>query len=149
MSERKDQRAEPSAESTDVEKRSGRASFDERGNSVWEWRTDSGDFSRDVETQRVRKLELGELSLAETAIQRRPEGLTPHGKVKEGANPYNNAKTPGGGFNPYDTGSQRAMKRESAAPSPKVARTPAELRKLDEFLKMKRRLEQQKQEEDE
>ena len=50
------------------EKRSGRVSYDERGNSVWEWQLETGVYSRDVSTQRLRKLELGELSIAETAL---------------------------------------------------------------------------------
>ena len=35
---------------------SGRAGFDERGNAVWEWRTDSGAYKSDVDTQEVRAI---------------------------------------------------------------------------------------------
>lgn len=36
---------------------SGRIAFDDRGNAVWEWRTDSGDFKSDVDTQTVKALQ--------------------------------------------------------------------------------------------
>jgi hypothetical protein len=37
--------------------KSGRVVFDERGQPVWEWRVDTGEFSRDVDTQQVRQLQ--------------------------------------------------------------------------------------------
>ena len=36
---------------------SGRIAFDSRGNAVWEWRTETGDFKSDVDTQTVRALQ--------------------------------------------------------------------------------------------
>lgn len=36
---------------------SGRIAFDDRGNAVWEWRTQTGDFKSDVDTQTVRALQ--------------------------------------------------------------------------------------------
>ena len=57
------------------EKRSGRVGFDERGNSVWEWQLETGVYSSDVSTQKLKKLELGDLSIAETAANKRPPGL--------------------------------------------------------------------------
>jgi hypothetical protein len=36
---------------------SGRIGFDERGNSVWEWRTDSGTYKSNVDTQEVRAIQ--------------------------------------------------------------------------------------------
>jgi hypothetical protein len=91
------------------EKRSGRVGFDERGNSVWEWQLETGVYSRDVSTQKLKKLELGDLSIAETAAHKRPPGL---GDTKApmpggGFNPYDNSPQTGGGFNPYDNAKAR------------------------------------------
>ena len=60
---------------TDDGKRSGRVSFDSRGNSVWEWQLETGVYSRDVNTQKLKKLDLGDLSIAETGILKQPPGL--------------------------------------------------------------------------
>jgi len=57
------------------DQRSGRISYDERGNSVWEWRLETGVYSRDISTQRLKKLDLNDLSIAETASHQRPPGL--------------------------------------------------------------------------
>lgn len=35
---------------------SGRAAFDERGNATWEWRSDTGPLTDDIDTQRLRAL---------------------------------------------------------------------------------------------
>lgn len=122
------------------EKRSGRASFDERGNSVWEWQLDTGVYSRDVSTQKLKKLEMGDLSIAETAVNRRPASLG--GKDRSplpggGFNPYDNSPQVGGGFNPYDAAdaARRKFQAPEASPQP---RTPADMRKLDELIKKQR-----------
>jgi hypothetical protein len=39
------------------EPKSGRVAFDERGMPTWEWRVDTGTFSRDIDTQRIRQLQ--------------------------------------------------------------------------------------------
>src|SRR5262249_35234358 len=78
-------------------KRSGRAGVDDRGNTVWEWQRETGVYSRDISTQKLKKLDLGDLSIAETASHQRPEGLP----GEKAAPP---PKKPGGGFNPYDSG---------------------------------------------
>ncbi len=36
---------------------SGRIAFDERGNARWEWRTETGSFKSDIDTQKVRALQ--------------------------------------------------------------------------------------------
>ena len=43
--------------SKDPDPKSGRVAFDERGRSTWEWRVDTGTFSRDVDTQRLKQLQ--------------------------------------------------------------------------------------------
>jgi hypothetical protein len=135
-------------------KRSGRAGVDERGNTVWEWQLETGVYSRDISTQKLRKLDLGDLSIAETASHERPAGL---GKDK-GAGPK---KLPGGGFNPYDSsnGSGAAggnpydnarnagKKVQPTAPSTPPARKPMDLKRLEEWMQIKKRLEEQKKNE--
>lgn len=75
-------------------KESGRVAFDARGNPVWEWKTATGMFDRNVSTQRLKKLEAKELSLLDTApVVPRSKGLA----LEEPA------KMPGGGVNPYNS----------------------------------------------
>jgi hypothetical protein len=131
--------------SADDAKRSGRVSFDSRGNSVWEWQLETGVYSRDVNTQKLKKLDLGDLSIAETGIQKRPPGLGDEPQPGGGFNPYDNApKSKEGGFNPYDNA--RALGAKFAPkPTPQKERppprSPDELRKLSEWIKMKKNLE--------
>lgn len=61
----------------------GRFTFDDRGNTTWEWRTDTGTFSREIDTARVRALqEAAGVKLDEPAA------------APEGANPYSTANSP-------------------------------------------------------
>ncbi len=106
MSDPKDQKPPPRSDqptavgSQGGDKRSGRVAHDARGNPVWEWQLETGVYSRDVSTQRLKKLDLGELSIAETARHKQPEGL---GEQSSGrSNAPKKAPMPGGGFNPYD-----------------------------------------------
>lgn len=126
-------------------KRSGRVSFDSRGNSVWEWQLETGVYSRDVNTQKLKKLDLGDLSIAETAIQKGPLALADDAKPSPGGgfNPYNNAQSSKQeGSNPYDNarslGNKFAPKPEPEKPR---ARSLDELRKLSELIKQKRKNE--------
>jgi hypothetical protein len=123
-------------------KSSGRVTFDERGNSVWEWQLETGVYSRDVNTQKLKKLDLDELSIADSAIHKRPTGL---------GGP---AKSPGGGFNPYDSSNpgnpydSRALGNQ-VRPDPSASaprRTPADMRKLDEWIKQKKQAEKKEDE---
>ena len=106
----------PSApdEETD-DKTTGRVKFDDRGNAVWEWAISSGAFGHEVSTERLRKLEHPALSIADDAP-------TPFETVR--ANPLGAKK----GYDPYDSG--------------KLGKRPAparkDLRKLSEFLKLKK-----------
>lgn len=129
----------------DAEKRSGRVAFDDRGNSVWEWQVETGVYSRDVNTQSVPKLDLDELSLEETSQVRALE-LVPAQESR-----LDRAK-PGGGFNPYDNTPvakhaghdpyRTPRQEEVSSPAAKepVRRTSADLRKLSEWILMKRGL---------
>lgn len=106
----KDRSTNPAAESAPPDespgggKRSGRVAFDSRNNPVWEWQLETGVYSRDVSTQKLKKLDLGDLSIAESAIQKRPPGLEDAaGEKGKLARPL-----PGGGFNPYDSSARPA-----------------------------------------
>lgn len=98
-------------------KATGRVQFDDRGNAVWEWQVATGAFGREVSTQRLQKLEHPALSLAD-------EGTRPN-SVR--SNPLGTKK----GYDPYDSG--KLGKR--AAPQKK------DLRRLSEWLKLKKQAE--------
>lgn len=132
--------------------RSGRISYDERGNSVWEWQLETGVYSRDISTQRLKKLDLNDLSIADTAIQQRPPGLSDPAKPKPGGgfNPYDNSSTPGGkvGASPYHGGDKGALKLAEPKPA-EPERKPTDLKKLQEWIELRKRVEQNKREQDE
>ena len=156
-SDPKDKKPDRSAEPTAVgqqggNKRSGRVAYDSRGNPTWEWQLETGVYSRDLSTQRLKKLDLGDLSIAESAIQKRPEGLTepaPAAKPKAplpggGFNPYDNSSRSEGG-NPYDNARSISKKLGPTPPAP-VSRKPSDLRKLDAWIKQKKNLPDAKDE---
>lgn len=109
----------------DGEKSTGRVKFDERGNAVWEWQVATGAFGREVTTQRLQKLEHPALSIADDAP-------TPFETVR--SNPLGTKK----GYDPYDSGKLGGKKPE---PQKK------DLRKLSEWLKLKKQAESNKDEE--
>jgi hypothetical protein len=141
--------SEPTAVGTQgSERRSGRVSHDSRGNPVWEWQLDTGVYSRDVSTQRLKKLDLGDLSIAETARHKRPEGLDkPKEKAMPGGgfNPYDNSSAKGeGGSNPYDNAKALGNRMRPGQPPAAPARKPTDLKKLEEWMKAKKRAEENK-----
>lgn len=87
-------------------KQSGRVAYDSKGNPVWEWETSTGAFSRDVSTQRLKKLE-AKLSLEET--QPVPTAKSKSLSVQE------SERLLGGGMNPYDTGGPATTSNNPAA----------------------------------
>jgi hypothetical protein len=142
-----------SANDPDADKRSGRISYDERGNSVWEWQLETGVYSRDISTQRLKKLDLDDLSIADTATHQRPPGLDDPQARKPlpggGFNPYDNSSTARGnvGTNPYSSGNKAPLKPTAPAADPK--RKPTDLKKLQEWMELRKRVEQNKRENDE
>ena len=143
-------------------KSSGRVAFDARGNPIWEWQLETGVYSRDVSTQKLQKLNLGDLSIAETAIQKRPAGIAAlAGSVAKpktaslpggGSNPYDTSPRPDASGNPYDNAPALAGKPKEAegqpskpaAPSIRRAAPPplpkeSVLSRLDQWFKDKRR----------
>jgi hypothetical protein len=133
-------------------KRSGRAGVDERGNAVWEWQLETGVYSRDISTQKLRKLDLGDLSIAETASHQRPSGLGAKDPDKReragGFNPYDSSGAGDPGGNPYDTARNLGKKLQQPASAP-PPRKPMDLKRLEEWMQIRKRLEQQKKDDDE
>ena len=113
---------EPASKKDAGEKSTGRVKFDERGNAVWEWQVATGAFGREVTTQRLQKLEHPALSIADDAP-------TPFETVR--ANPLGTKK----GYDPYDSGK---LGRKPETPQKK------DLRKLSEWLKLKKQAEANK-----
>ncbi len=111
--------APPSAE----DPKTGRVKFDDRGNAIWEWSVATGAFGREISTDRLKKLEDSGLSLADDAP-------TPLGLVQ--SNPLGVVK----GYNPYDSG------KLGTAPAPKKT----DLRKLGDWLKLKKQAASNKDE---
>lgn len=107
-------------------KRSGRVQFDDRGNAVWEWSVATGSFGRDVSTERLKRLENPGLSLAD-------DSPTPFDYVKP--NPLGTVK----GYNPYDSGQLDSGKPTDSA-------RKKDLRKLSEWLQLKKQAEGNKDE---
>ena len=118
---------------------SGRVKFDERGNAVWEWAVATGAFGREVSTSRLKKLEDPGLSLAED---------TPTPAIDFKANPGTSPVKPGPvtpnpkgvaqGYSPYDSG----LLAKSAPPPKK------DLRRLSEWLKLRKQASNNNQDED-
>ncbi|WP_129776104.1 hypothetical protein [Peristeroidobacter soli] len=155
MSDPRDKRSQeppapPQSDDPQGDKRSGRISYDERGNSVWEWQLETGVYSRDISTQRLKKLDLNDLSIADTATHKVPPGLEqpepPKPKPAGGFNPYDNSSTARGnvGTNPYNSGGKAPLKPAAAEPK----RKPADMRKLQEWMELRKRVEQNKREDD-
>jgi len=87
------------------DKQSGRVTFDAKGNPVWEWQTSTGVFEQDVSTQRLKKLEAPELSLAATqpipTLGGKSSGKTTGGNPGKPASSGKSKEDTG--FNPYDS----------------------------------------------
>ncbi len=92
----------------DPDLKSGRAAFDDRGQSTWEWRVDTGTFSRQIDTQRLKQIQ-------------EQAGVT----LKEDPPP------PAGGINPYSAPTP-------LPPETKKRRTLDDMRKLSEEIKRNR-----------
>lgn len=146
-----DAKQTPTAGESGTDKRSGRVSFDSRGNPVWEWQLETGVYSRDVSTQKLKKLDLGDLSIAETARHKKPSSLedpqqpaVPERNERPsggGFNPYDSASSAGsGGFNPYDNARSAGNRLKPSQPPAAPPRKPTDLRKLDAWIKLKRKL---------
>jgi hypothetical protein len=101
------------AMSANKDSKSGRVSFDDRGQPVWEWRVDTGTFSSDIDTQQLRQIQ------DEAAVTFNGEAATASAV----------------GFDPYST-------IVSAEPKRAPRRTLDDMRKLSEEIKRKRQQQQ-------
>jgi len=92
---------------------SGRIAFNDRGNAVWEWRTDTGTFKSDIDTQQVKALQ------AATDVKLGSPLAYPPGHSPGSHNPYSSVDGP----------------REAKTPR----RTLDDMRKLSEEIKRTRK----------
>jgi len=105
--------------------KSGRVKFDDRGNAVWEWAVRTGSFGTDISTSRLKKLDSSSLSLVDDAPP-------PSRVVKE------NTKGLVQGYSPYDSG----LLAKKEPPRKK------DLRRLSEWLKLKKQADANKQDDE-
>lgn len=125
-----------------IEKKSGRVAFDARGNAVWEWSMSTGIFGRDVDSERLKKLEAPDLTIADDQ---------PHKTRAFGTSPEQR----GPGFDPYNTHAQKpvASRPKSTGGDPynnlssargkggELSDKPTDLRRLSEWIKRQRELQ--------
>jgi len=114
----------PTATTRVTKNNTGRVKFDERGNAIWEWAITTGSFGTDAASQRLKKLDSSQLSLADEAPPASNE------LVKE------NAKGVVQGYSPYDSGH---LVKE-AVPT----RKKTDLRRLSEWMKLRNQVNQKK-----
>ncbi len=100
------------------EPQSGRVAYDDRGQPVWEWRVDTGVFSRDVDTKQVRQIQ-------EAASAKLQDVPSPRSV----------------GFDPYSTAVAKEpppQPQPSKPQPPKTRRTLDDMRQLSEEIKRNR-----------
>lgn len=114
--------APPKPDETDEsdEQKSGRVTFDARGNAVWEWSMSTGNFGRNVDTKRLKKLEAKDLKIADDPTS------------KEKTFTLRPAKQPGGGFDPYNSSGASFVPTKKPTPKPK------DLRRLSEWIQQQK-----------
>lgn len=134
-----DEKAE--APNSPAEKKSGRVTFDARGNAVWEWSMSTGIFGRDVDSDRLKKLEAPDLKIADDPPQKAKAFGTSPDQRGPGFDPYNtHAQKPTGtqpkstGADPYNTVSSGPGKTGDSSGK------PTDLRRLSEWIKRQREL---------
>jgi hypothetical protein len=74
---------QPPLEPGSTDKKSGRVSFDSRGNAVWEWAMNTGIFKRDIDTKRLEALAANNLEI--------------DARASTAGDPYNNTRSADGG----------------------------------------------------
>lgn len=144
--------ASPARGVSALENNAGRVTFDSRGNAVWEWRTDDGEFHRDASTSMVRALQPVGLSIEATMRVKRPaagpvakdqmkaplSAAQPRADVTGGSGATLRLESPAtgrtagpgpgrelSGFDPYNSGRDpRHLLRESRRSATKPSRGP-------------------------
>jgi hypothetical protein len=76
---------------------SGRIAFNDRGNAVWEWRTETGTFKSDIDTQQVKAL------TDATGVKLGGPETFPPGHSPGSHNPYSTVDGPREAKNPRRT----------------------------------------------
>ena len=125
-----------------ADKKSGRVTFDARGNAVWEWAMSTGIFGRDVDSERLKRLEAPDLKIAEDAPQKGKSFGTSVDQRGPGFDPYNThsvkgAKAEGGkdtGRDPYNTAGAGRKAGDQRG-------KPTDLKRLSEWIKRQRELQ--------
>jgi hypothetical protein len=124
------------------DKKSGRVTFDARGNAVWEWSMSTGIFGRDVDSERLKKLEAPDLEIADDLPQKAKAFGTSPDQRGPGFDPYNTHAQKPVAVQPKSTGSD-PYNNLSASPGRKGDGTgkPTDLRRLSEWIKRQRELQ--------
>lgn len=124
MSDPKDKKAvEPPASPLDDRKQSGRVGRDARGNAVWEWESETGVYSRDVSTQRLKKLEAKDLAFLDTGSMEKTDPGSPNSPEAKktlavSKNPSAGTRAKESEFNPYDSAGRGAFNSPSTHQPP-------------------------------
>ncbi|MGE0113339.1 MAG: hypothetical protein AB7T07_00420 [Steroidobacteraceae bacterium] len=87
---------------------SGRVSWDERGNSIWEWQTAPGVYSRDISSQQLQALEARNLCLLDGSHAHTAEiawSRNANGRLSARAVQANEVVMPMRGIRPNKSGS--------------------------------------------
>ena len=124
------------------DKKSGRVTFDARGNAVWEWAMSTGIFGRDVDSERLKKLEAPDLRIADdtpqkgksfgTSVDQRGPGFDPYNTHSiKGAKPEENRDTGRDPYNTLNAGRKKDGQRGK----------PTDLKRLSEWIKRQRELQ--------
>jgi hypothetical protein len=136
------QNGESESGNAPADKKSGRVTFDARGNAVWEWAMSTGIFGRDVDSERLKKLEAPDLRIAEDAPQKAKSFGTSVDQRGPGFDPCNTHSVKGAktddvkdtGRDPYNTA---GAGRKGGGQRGK----PADLKRLSEWIKRQRELQ--------
>ena len=141
--ENKPPKDDQSESSLPAEKKSGRVTFDARGNAVWEWAMSTGIFGRDVDSERLKKLEAPDLQIAEEQPQKGKTFGTSVDQRGPGFDPYNTHSIKGAtpeppkdtGRDPYNTAGSASKARGERNGK------PTDLKRLSEWIKRQRELQ--------
>ena len=119
-------RTHPNAKPEEPVNQTGRVKFDDRGQAIWEWSMTTGRFESATTSSRLKKLTNVELSLVDDVPPADAKRVQVNSSgIKKGYDPYDSGRL-------SRTGKQTAIKKD--------------LRKLDEWIKLKKNAERNKQE---
>jgi hypothetical protein len=109
------------------EQPSGRIAFDDRGNAIWEWRTDNGAYKTDIDTQKVKAIQ------ESTSDSLSLEDDRPASPASTSHDPYSRASEP-----------RQPFRHNTPPPAPEERkpqrRTLDDMRRLSEEIKRQRAL---------